>query len=329
MLLPTWPESGEQDYYLQATLQQNAVSLERFEYTGLMSQTENDTTQQAAGRAYLALETRWQQLIGYYSLKSTSSLMQKKIEERIEEWLDARGYSLEMRVAQIMRKTSLTVVQSEYYADPDTGQARETDVVGYVSRVEGKTQVMIMLVVECKLSTDKPWVLMTHNHKYPVDVAIQRHATTSRTSRALRQTSLIPMAQQLGMFALPERVAHSLVVAFGDQNDKAYSALMSVLSATKGLVQTLQKNQMVHAVGVPIVVVKGMLFESYLDDSGVMRTEAISKGTVLWRNPVLGAMSTVTIVSESAFEEYASMIASESDIFVSQLMSAIDRNAGN
>jgi hypothetical protein len=128
------------------------------------------------------------------------------------------------------------------------------------------------------------------------------------------------------MFALPERIGYSLVVALGEQNDRAYAALMSVLSATKGIVADLKRrssSQSLHAFAVPIIVVKGRLFESFLDDAGSMKIKEISSGTLLWRNPVLGVMSTVTVVRESAFQDYAKQLASDSARFADLLMSEI------
>jgi hypothetical protein len=249
------------------------------------------------------------------------------MEAKIEKWLDDRGYSLEMRVAQMLRQKALSVIQSEFYIDPDSKQARETDVVAYQNRSKENKQLLLAMVVECKVSTDKPWVLFTQAHAYTAELSIQRHAATFFSQPAIIRVSRLDEIQKLGMFALPERIGYSLVVALGDQNDKAYAALMSVLSATKGIVEDLKNrssSQSLHAFGVPIIVVKGRLFESFLDEAGRMRIEEISKGTLLWRNPVLGKMSTVTIVPESAFQNYVERLAPDSarfaDLFVSEIV---------
>jgi hypothetical protein len=248
------------------------------------------------------------------------------VQPKIEKWLDERGYSLEMRVAQTLRRNALSVIQSEFYLDPDSKQPRETDAVAYQDRRRETKQLLVAMVVECKVSTDKPWVLFTQAHEYSPELSIQRHAATFYTQGPIIRVAQLNEAQTLGMFALPERVGYSLVVALGDQNDKAYAALMSVLSATKGIVEDLKRrssSQSLHAFALPIIVVKGKLFESFLDAEGSMRIEEISKGTLLWRNRVLGVVSTITIVPESAFEAYAKGLATDSARFADLLMAEI------
>jgi len=48
---------------------------------------------------------------------------------RVTEWLSGQGYPLEMKVASAFRKEGFSVSQGTYYADPESGNNREIDVV--------------------------------------------------------------------------------------------------------------------------------------------------------------------------------------------------------
>jgi hypothetical protein len=76
---------------------------------------------------------------------------------KVREWLDAQGFTLEMRTASAFRAAGFEVRQSSHYIDPETGKGREIDVVAADPDVLGV--VDITFVVECK-SSKKPWVLL-------------------------------------------------------------------------------------------------------------------------------------------------------------------------
>jgi len=83
------------------------------------------------------------------------------LKAKLRDWLRTQGYPLEMAVASAFRRNGLLVAQSEYYRDPDTHLPREIDVVVYRDSQLGNYALRLMLVVECKASKDKPWVLFT------------------------------------------------------------------------------------------------------------------------------------------------------------------------
>jgi hypothetical protein len=239
------------------------------------------------------------------------------MEDKIGRWLDEKGYSFEMQVARSFRQAGLRAVQSAFYHDADSKQSRETDVVVYQGRQIGKKRFAIAIVLECKVSLDKPWVLLSHENNIPAQVVIQHHACTFYSKGLLFNLAADPRVQQLEIFRPTARTGYSLVVAMGEQNDKAYAALMSVISATKGIVEGLKNNQtseLSHAIGVPAVVIKGRLFESFLDADGEVSVCEIQRGTLSWRNPILGFMTFVTIVTETGLDEFVSVMARESQV---------------
>jgi hypothetical protein len=87
---------------------------------------------------------------------------------RVADWLRGEGYPLEMTVARGLRDVGFTVTQSDQYQDPETDKLREIDVVGRWMRmlaIPGGADEMLAelsIVVECKRSDSRPWVLFTN-----------------------------------------------------------------------------------------------------------------------------------------------------------------------
>src|SRR5688572_21259208 len=75
----------------------------------------------------------------------------------VRDWFSKQGLPLEMAVASHLSTLQYSVVQSASYADSSTGKGREIDLVA--SR-NYKSGARFSLVVECKVSKEKPWVLL-------------------------------------------------------------------------------------------------------------------------------------------------------------------------
>ena len=86
-------------------------------------------------------------------------MMENDLKNKVTAWIETQGYPLEMRVASALREVGFDVSQGEYYDDPETQTAREIDVVAVKGDDYGLLEVSI--VVECKKSADKPWVLLS------------------------------------------------------------------------------------------------------------------------------------------------------------------------
>jgi hypothetical protein len=88
---------------------------------------------------------------------------QEKIGNRIEEWLRQQGYPLEMRVADAFHQAGFHVFQGHSYEDPATKTPREIDVQathGLEFKVARGKKIALTFEfsVECKSTSDKPWV---------------------------------------------------------------------------------------------------------------------------------------------------------------------------
>lgn len=226
------------------------------------------------------------------------------LKEKVREWLGKGGYPLEMRVAQHLQRAGFGVVQSEYYEDPESRKWRETDVIAYEHH-KGKTcRAIFSLVVECKSAKDKPWVLFTATDPYPKQLSVSRRASTEAGRSVLNVLSLNDELQRSAIFAVPERPGYGLTVALrSNEQDTAYEALQSVCKAALGIVARhgaiTTENLLPFAW--PVIVINAPLFESYLDSDGVLQTESIEKGLLIWKNPLVTRHTIVQIYTEEAF----------------------------
>ncbi len=92
--------------------------------------------------------------------KTQTSSAETKV--KVQEWLQTQGYPLEMHVASAFKKAGFYDRLSEYYTDFETGQAREVDLVASrISNVDYPFITQVVYPIQCKLSSDKPWVVFS------------------------------------------------------------------------------------------------------------------------------------------------------------------------
>lgn len=236
------------------------------------------------------------------------------VTKKIKSWLDEQGYPLEMQVAAIAQRAGFRVIQSEYFEDPDTREFRELDVVAHVQKIVGDVVVRLSLLIECKRSTDKPWLLFTSDRVTLGGVArVAQRAGNDLGRSLLLRLALKDSVQNLPIFGIPTRSSYGVTQAFTTGKDVCYAAVTSVSKAASAFAtaesDTVRRGfldrgpRFLCSFLFPIVVVDGLLFEVYLDREGAVAVEAADKGTLLWRNRVVRMPHTiVTIGSISSFE---------------------------
>src|SRR5688572_3796347 len=141
------------------------------------------------------------------------------LEEKVRTWLAEHGYPLEMRVARVFRSTGIAADHHRVYEDPVTSKTREIDVVGYLDHRE----LSVHLVLECKHSRDKPWVLFCSSNQvltgrgYVLSLPCTMEAKT-----ALSVLGDDIVVQKMAMFRRPPLVGFRLIRAHTDNQDAAY-----------------------------------------------------------------------------------------------------------
>lgn len=101
----------------------------------------------------------------------------EEFHRHVLEWLDKQEYPLEMRVAREFQSHGFAVIQSEYYESGES-KSREIDVVAYKQRSFGSLLTRFTLVVECKSSKQKPWILFSLPTRISAPAMVAQRAAT-------------------------------------------------------------------------------------------------------------------------------------------------------
>lgn len=258
------------------------------------------------------------------------------LKSKISKWLEQQGYPLEMRVASILQNCGFRVVQSEYYTDPESGDSREIDIVAISQREIHGVLFRISLLIECKRSTDKPWILFTSPSTGLAGPArVSQRAANSLGKNFLLEACREKAVQDLPMFAMPERPAYGVTQAFTSGKDVCYSAVTSASKAAYATVAELDeikeqrkkamrffpRTRDICSIALPVVIVEGELFETYLDEGSSVIVNEVNRGTLVWRNQVVGRPHTIVdIISSSNIDEYAMKVYAE----ITELFELID-----
>lgn len=197
----------------------------------------------------------------------------EQLDKRVREWLEHEGYPLEFQVAKKFHEAGFAVRQGSYIKDPNSESPREVDVLAFRDGHSKKRLLRVYHVVECKWSKDKPWVVFTNNHGIAPSACITQTIASHLGSAILWKEAGIKHLQDLELFSTPARSGFNGRQALSkDGNDRFYNAIRSVVSAAKNVVDEYDNPRRksghlpeVAAVGFPVIVVQGELYEVFLD----------------------------------------------------------------
>jgi hypothetical protein len=164
-------------------------------------------------------------------------MAEDELSGKVKAWIQIQGFPLEMQVAEAFLKAGFRTVQADYYTDPDTQTNREIDVVASSQADYGRHVVRLNVVAECKVSKDKPWVLLTSSRpKLSPTAQVAQQAANHSGEKLLMRAAKMEAYQRLALFRSPERPAYGVLQAFSSGNDAAYIASMSAAKAAAALI---------------------------------------------------------------------------------------------
>lgn len=234
------------------------------------------------------------------------------LEQKITSWLETQGYPLEMHVAKAFQGAGARVIQSEYYVDGTSAEPREVDVVASWQDEIDDILVRVILVIECKTSKDKPWVLFVSEKARLAPSARVSQRAASRLGRAaLLKISRKKAVQGLSLFQLPNHPGYSLTQAFTSGHDVCYAAATAAANATAALAAETDSQRTrlgrfdILEVIFPVVVTEARLFAASLEEDSALSVQEEKSGVLLWRNPLVGRPHTIIhVVTASALQEF-------------------------
>jgi hypothetical protein len=258
--------------------------------------------------------------------------------EKIKNWLDAQGVTLELSVASkfevALTKTPLTAVfHGRIYRDRDPATSvdkfREIDVV--VRSTPLMTPIIdltLWLIMECKSSDKYPWVFYRSSD-------LSHYATKFEDAFIVKRNQDFKSDALLGLRNVPifniAGVPYStggISVFSKDKSDSesesrnfVREAILQVQSAANGVSQdSINRSEHISAsIFVPIVITKSPMFKVNLSEAGEVQIEGIQRELVLTRSRLNdGAINNVWVIHES-----------EVDTVVSEFTSALSNISFN
>ena len=240
-------------------------------------------------------------MLGPYNWEEVTG--QSDLRNKVAEWLATEGYPLEMQVARAWLRSGFHVQQAEYYEDPETKTLREIDVIAGIQIAFGRHLIRLTLCVECKVIKNRPWVLLTSSDvQLAAPAQVTQRAASKHGLIFLRMVAHNKTYQNLQLLRLPPRPGYGLIQALAAKgSDVAYAACMSAVKATASRVAAANAaadRDLRHIVEivVPVIVVEGHLFESFLDHDGEIKVHELGEGTLVWRNPLVQRPHTIVRV---------------------------------
>jgi hypothetical protein len=233
---------------------------------------------------------------------------------KVTKWLkDESGYPLEMTTAAALASAGFETVQGDYFPDDKTEKLRELDVTGYVAHSQSGLQVSVALLVECKSSFEKPWILFTSSHGYSPNLSVTRRSTNEQGRRVLAKLQFDENVQNSLLFRLPPKCGHALALAMRkptENKDHAYEALMGVCAASLGHIKRLGEYAYPRIVPFdwPMIVIQVPLLECFLNSANEVVVNEVEKGTLIWRNPILNRHTIVNIYTEEGFKSEVGLL---------------------
>jgi hypothetical protein len=196
------------------------------------------------------------------------------------------------------------VLQASFYDDPESSKSREIDVVARVTDFVGLLQRF--LFVECK-KRSKPWVIFSSE-----SVGLMRARAFSLMSDKAFDAMISDPERFLGLewFRKDGRIGFGVAEAFSDRGDETFQAGMT---ATKAAIDKRIKDappsESALSFYFPVIVLDGILFESFLDSSGNLQLQQIKSGFLHFPITVAGQHGTaIRIVTADALDEFCEQV---------------------
>ena len=201
------------------------------------------------------------------------------IEKKILEWIKKTGFPLEMEAAAAFKEANFEVLQSFIYPDSQQNKGREIDVVAHDPDWLGLIE--ITFVLECK-SSMKPWVVLTSEDKLPYN-RLLAFAISTKDAKDVMAKHLVNKGPLKNIVYSLETKGYGFHQAFGDKEDKAYTAVISLAKACANItIERDVKGFPRMAFAFPVIIIDSPLFECSRTDSGDIKIKEVDESSFLF-----------------------------------------------
>ena len=241
-----------------------------------------------------------------------------ELENKVKKWILKNGYPFEMKVANLFKKSDFKVSQSVLYKDEDTGKLRELDIISYSNVEVNKVWFNFTFVIECKKSTDKPWVVFKNENLHNQQLERYKPFATRNAEILLKKTNALKNNKFDLLFPNLLDSGFNLVTTLKESKDIAYSSTTSLLKACKYLTEKFNETTSVRAcnIYIPLIIIEGILYESFLDVKDELKLNEVNYSSILNTKVFSeGNSNVITIVSSSNLEDYIKEVKKKTLLF--------------
>lgn len=255
--------------------------------------------------------------------------------KRIKEDIKKSGFSAEMHVNSILTKNKFgTLFPSHTYLDKDQNISREIDILAVcmTNNDEEKICVMVSLAVEVKKS-EKPWVIFGRDRKH---TAIEELLGVGFSAYHMQMIRNEPpgfhtsgLSKLKSPFLKSEFHGKSFHEAFKppQEHSQIYAAIMTAIKASVYEIELFNKehekkttyspeNYTIISIILPVVVLEGKLFKSFLDENSNVEVEMRDY------LPISLAYSSVNYVDQGSKNYFGEIVTLDGfDSYVKDIMS--------
>jgi len=251
----------------------------------------------------------------------------------IKKWLETHGARLELAVGRILRTNGWQARHGGYFVDLTSSQTRDLDV--RASLFEGSSEhngvVTVVLAIECKQSSNKPWVAFTSS-EHVVDSTYEYALAPGNLSQVALLYATPAGTPMPAMLQRPVRLAHGLTTAHTDSSTTgptdAYSSIRGAVAAAAALTRRREAFQRELARGyglidivLPTVVFDGHLFELYIDEAGSEVIEACKVVRVVMPDPLTENGTVIcTVFTLAGLNDVAGQLAADARGIASNIL---------
>jgi hypothetical protein len=198
---------------------------------------------------------------------------------KVREWLEKSGFTLEMRAAAAFQAAGFEVRQCDHYIDPESGKAREIDVIARDPDSYGI--IDITFVVECKAS-EKPWALLCSPDTLVNYNRLRAFAVVSKSSLEVMVNRLGELLDCWPWLKKDRMAAYSVRQSLSE-SDVAFTAAVTAAKAAESWVRRPKSEyKPPYIFAFPVIVVNAPLLQCSLSSSGDIDVVDVTEGEWLF-----------------------------------------------
>lgn len=157
-------------------------------------------------------------------------------QKNILKWINEQGYPFEMFCKNMLSKHGFSVVQSPYYEDMETSKFREMDFLATKFKIVNGVTFNISLVIECKTSRDKPWIIFTSNAYKGAKDEIPEYIFGTTNAKVLLNNA--PIIKEFSLLRFnPKAVGFNVTQCFTQGKDIPFECVSNTSKACEYLVK--------------------------------------------------------------------------------------------